>query len=474
MNNAPELETGLSPEPIKHALLTADQRKKWEDTMSMMVWTAPGFQHILYKLLNAQNNANGDHVALMSQEAGIAMTDGKNVILNPDSFFLMQLPERVFVLGHEIIHNVYGDVEMLHRCVNSGKVPMNDGTSVPFNNDTMQRAMDARINALLIESRIGKAPKVGPALKGWLDGMGAQTKAGGAFQTGSPFGHFDDTVKGHESVLDIYKKYYEEDFPDGDGEGQGKGNNPGGFDTLAKPGKSTGQNPQQAAQDRNPGQWAVEIAAAQTIEQARSQGKMAAALQRMFKQILEPEVPWVDHIETLINRACGGGGYDWNIPNPWLGNTDNDDEQYFAPSDTGHGAGWIVMWGDTSGSRSDAEIASNMAELAGIMEAVNPQRMTILWCDAEIDYVDEIIDPSDLANIQARGTAGGGGTSMQPVLDWIAEQPDTPELFIGFTDGYVSFPDRELPYPTIWASSTDKAYPFGQVVRVNKIQRGQP
>ena len=444
--SAQENTEGAGQTSLTHLDLTHEQMKKWEDTMSMMVWTAPGFQHILYKLLNAQNNAGGKHVAIMSEDCPIAMTDGKNIIVNPKHYFDdFSLPERVFVMGHEIVHNVYGDVELLHRCVSTGQVPMNDGGTKPFDNNTMQKAMDARINALLLESRIGKAPKVG---------------------------HFDKDVKGADSVLDIYKKYYEDQFPDGEG-GNEQGNNPGGFDSLMAPGAATGQNPQQAAQQRNPQQWAVEIAAAQTIEQARSQGKMAGALKRMFQQILEPEVPWLDHIETLINRATGGGGYDWTQPNIWLGGTASGD-QYFCPNETGRGAGWIVIWGDTSGSRSDQELTSNMAELAGIMEDVNPQRLTVIWCDADIDYIDELDDPSDLGRVQARGVAGGGGTSYEPVLEWIRSQPDQPELFIGFTDGHVSFPDREHEFPTIWASSTDQPYPFGQVVRVNKIPRRQP
>lgn len=436
VSDAPEEGTGK----VKERVLTATEKKQWGDTMSMMVWTAPGFQHILYKLLNAQNGG-GEHVAVMATDVPYAATDGKNVIVNPDTFFKeFSLPERVYVLGHEIIHNVFGDVELLHRCSVSGKVPMNDGTSKPFHNHIMQRAMDVRINALLNESKIGRAPKEG---------------------------HFDKEITSANSVLDIYGKYYEDEAPDESGKGQGPGGNPGGFDTLQKPGASTGQNPQQAAAQRNPQQWAVEIAAAQTIEQARSQGKMAASLKRMFKQLLEPEVPWIDHIETLINRVCGDGGYDWTTPDPWMAV-----HEFFSPSPTGHGAGWIVIWGDTSGSRSDQELASNMAELGGIMEAVNPQRLTVLWCDADIDYIDELTDPMDLAKVQARGAGGGGGTSYQPVLDWIKKNGEgDPDLFIGFTDGYVTFPKREHAFPTIWASSTDHVYPFGQVVRVNKIAR---
>lgn len=413
--------------------LTPQQKEKWESTCSMMVWTCPGFAHLWYKLLN---NHNGDYTAVMTKQVPIAATDAKNILINPDKFFDYSLPERTFIMGHEIVHNVYGDVELLHRCHNAGIVPMNDGSkSLPFREDIMQKAMDLRINALLIKSKIGKPPKEG---------------------------HFDPKMTGEESVLDVYKKVYEEECPDGD-DGQGPGGNPGGFDNVMKPGQSTGQNPQSAAQQRNPQQWQVEIAAAQIIEAQKSQGKMAGALKRMFEKLLEPEVDWKQHIQTLINRITGSGGWNWKQPDEWW-----TPHEFFSPRRSGKGAGWIVIWGDTSGSRGNDEIASNMAELAGILEDVNPARLTVLWCDAQIDFIDEIKDPADLAHIQARGVSGGGGTSQEPVFDWIAQQPDQPDLYIGFTDGFVDFPPTAPKYPVIWASSTDKAYPFGQVVRVNK------
>lgn len=422
---------------VTHVDIDAENARKWGDTMSMMVWTAAGFQHLLYKLLNAQNNTASKHVAIMSKDVPVAATDSKNIIVNPDTFFKYELAERVFIVAHEIVHNVFGDVELLARCRRSGTVPMNDGTTRPFDNETMQRAMDARINALLKSSKIGKIPK---------DGID------------------DPNVASTDSVLDVYEKYYKKKHGD-EGQEPDPNSPPSGFDQLMQPGSATGQQPGQAK--RNPSQWAAEIATAQMIEAMKSQGKMAGALQRMFQQILEPEVPWTDHIETLINRQVGDGGYDWTIPDPWMAV-----HEFFSPTPTGHGAGWIVIWGDTSGSRGDDELASNMAELAGIMESVNPQRLTVIWCDADINNIDELQDPADLGVIQARGTGGGGGTDYKPVRDWIRKNGEgDPDLFIGFTDGYVSFPKREPSYPVIWASSTDHKYPFGQVVRVNKIAR---
>lgn len=422
--------------------LTPEQEQQWADTMSFMAWVAPGFRHLWYKLLD---NNNGKYVGVMNNTVvDKAATDGRNILFNPDWYFKLPLAERAFVATHEILHNVYQDVPLIQRCRESGQVPTNDGRSLPFDEHTMQRAMDLRINALLIASKIGKAPQEG---------------------------FFDDKLTGNESVLDVYASEYKEkpkndEKGDGDGDGgQEPGSNPGGFDGVLPPGTSTGQTPQEAQAATNPQQLAVELAVARTLEQMKQQGKMPAALQRMFEELLEPEVPWLDHIQTLINRTTGSGGWDWQRPDEWFIGRD-----IYQPHRTGRGAGWIVIWGDTSGSRDDKELASNMAELHAIMEDVRPQRLTVLWCDAKIDYIDEIEDPADLEHIRARGTKGGGGTSMQPVFDWIDENMETPDLFIGFTDGYVSFP-REPKFPVIWASSTDKDYPYGEKVRVNKVPR---
>lgn len=406
--------------------LTPEQAEKWASTMSMMGWVAPGFQHLLYKLLN---NHNGRYSAVITRDVPVAATDAKNVLINPDEFFGYTLPERAFIVGHEVLHNVFGDVELLHRCTTAGRVPMNDGSHLPFRNQTMQKAMDYRNNAILKSSNIGRLP---------ADGL------------------IDEHVTGTENILDIYRKVYEDE---GEDQADNQGGAGGGFDQLLPPGNSTGQSPQQ--HQRNNQQWQVEIAAAQAIEQARSQGRMAAGLKRLFDQLMEPEVDWREHIKTLINRIGGSGGWNWKQPDEWWSAHD-----FFQPRKTGKGAGWIVIWGDTSGSRSDTELASTIAELQGMMEDVNPARLTMIWCDAEIadGAVQEITDMGDLSKLNP---IGGGGTSVKPVYDWMNDQMDTPDLFIGFTDGYVSFPTPPR-CPIIWAMSTDVKAPYGDHVRVLK------
>ena len=412
--------------------LTPKQTAAWQDTMSLMAWTCPGFRHLFYKLLT---NNNGQYGAVPTKGVPVAATDARNILINPDTFFAMSLKERVFVMGHEIVHNVYGDVEFLKRCAKATTVPMEDGTTLPFVEDYMQRAMDFRINALLQESNIGTPPK-GVLLD-------------------------PEIAKANDGVCGVYKKVYEDQENNGGQKTGGKG-----FDWVLAPGTSNGTG----NQPRNPQQWGVELAAAQVLESMKSQGRGSAALQRMFDQMLNPTVPWTDHIQGIFNRKVGSGSYDFR-----RGERRWKSYDLHIPSKSGNGAGWCVVWGDTSGSIGNDELAKYLAELTSIVEDCMPSRLTVIWCDAEIKRIDEVEEASDLDKIRYDGAPGGGGTEVDPVFAWIAEHTEMPEVFIGFTDGYVTFPDQAPPIPVIiWAMTTSEDAPWGDVVRINPEQPLQP
>lgn len=426
-NNQPAPTNEPEPEitEIKPTKLTPKQKADWEQTMTLFQWTCPGFTHLFYKLLS---NNDGGYAAVMSTDVPIAATDAKAIIINPEPFFAMGLKQRVFALGHEVTHNVYGDVEFLHRCQAAGTVPMHDGTTLPFRNNTMQKAMDFRINALLRDSNIGE-----PIPGIYLD---------------------DEIATANDSVIDAYKKVWDDEENNGGAKTGGKS-----FDMILAPGASTGKSPS----PRNQAQWAVEVQAAQTLEALKSQGKGMGALKKMFDQVLNPVVPWTEHIRGIFNRKVGSGSFNWKRPNRRLIIHD-----IYAPSRSGNGAGWIVCWGDTSGS-CIAEVNKFLPELTSIMEDCQPKRLTIVWCDDGVQRVDELKEPMDLAQVQGDGAPGGGGTSVDPVFEWIDENGnfETPEVFIGFTDGYVTFPDVPPAIPNIiWAMTTDVVAPWGETVKL--------
>jgi predicted metal-dependent peptidase len=418
-------------EKITPTGLTPQQNNQWQDTMSLMAWNCPGFRHLFYKLLS---NNDGQYGAVPSRSVPFAATDAKNIIINPDTFFKFNLRERVFVLGHEVVHNVYGDVEWLKRCSASGTVPMDDGTTLPFRNETMQKAMDYRINALLRDSKIGTPPS-GVCLD-------------------------DEIATAQDSAVSAYKKVYEDEESGGSKTGKHQS-----FDIVLKPGVSNG-----SSTPRNGQQWAVEVAAAQTLEAMKSQGKGNGALDRFFNKVLNPVVPWTDHIRGIFNRKVGTGSYNWKRPD-----RRHIVRDVYYPSRSGNGAGWIVCWGDTSGSIGEDEMCRYLAELSGIIDDCQPTRITIVWCDDGIGVrddgsptIDEVEEACDLEAIKYGGVKGGGGTDCTPVFDWINEQTEVPEVFIGFTDGYVSYPTDVPPIPVmIWAMTTEQDAPYGDTVRIN-------
>lgn len=412
--------------------LTPDQKGKWEDTCAMFVWVCPGFRHLMYKLLS---NNSGSYVALMTRDVPVAATDGKNILINPDTFLGLPLRQRVFVLAHEVIHNVYDDPALIKRVSNAGALHYADGTILPFDNNTLQKAMDYRINAALVASRVGELP------------------------TGKWAGCHDTTIAvSTDGVYDIYRKIYE----DNQGQGQGPGQGPSGFDIVMMPGTSTGQDPNSPGVQKNPQVWATEMAVAQAIEKMHSQGLLSADLQRMFDMYLKPQVPWTDHIEGFFARRVGSGSYSWRKPDRRLIIQD-----IYAPGRSGFGVNWVCVWGDTSGSITPTELNTYFAELSGLIEDLRPKRVTVFWCDSQIKHTDDIEDMSDLHTINARGVGGGGGTDCRPVFQAIEDMSyEAPDAFVGLTDGMASFPSEPPRYPCVWAVTTDTAIPFGDVVRI--------
>ena len=429
---------------FKNVPLLPEHKKKWSDTMALMAWMAPGFRHLWYRLLH---NHDGEYTALMTPECpgGVACTDGKNVIVNPDTYFEYSMNERVFIAAHEVMHNVYDDPGLLWRMRNETHITTTDGKTFPYTSETMQKAMDYRINALLVDSRIGAMP---------ADAL------------------YDPKIAAaKEGVFDIYGKVYKQDQnggPSEPGQKPGHGNAQGknGFDPggVQQPGISTGQQPGQAAQQRNGQQWVMEVAQAKHLEQQRSQGKTPGSLLHMFDEILDPKVLWTDHIDTICKRVMGSGSYNWKKPDRRFIGRD-----LWLPGKGGKGAGWLVIWGDTSGSISATEINRYLGEMRGMIEDAKPRRLTVIWCDAEIHHIDDITDMMDLELVKSRGVGGRGDTAIEPVFDWIAENRDgPPDMFIGMTDGEFSFPAKPN-YPIVWASVADtkRGFPYGEVVPIN-------
>lgn len=419
--------------------LTPAQSKAWDMTRTALAWHCPGFIHIFYTMCD---NAGQKEVALFTRDVPIAATDGKNLLLNPDTFFKYSNNERIFICCHEIMHCVWDHCGQMHKFMRTGKITYQDGTTLPYDQATMNIATDLVINDMLIEA------KVGTFNKDWL--------------------HDTSVAVATDSAIDAYAKVYKANPP---GKAQGnKGPCNGGksFDQHLAPGYSTGQNADQAVAQRDDVEWKTNVAAATEAEKAansRKQGSVAGCFERFLGEILTPKVTWKEHIHALMARTLGNGSWNFQAPDEQLMVRD-----IYAPSRSGFGCGTVVVGCDSSGSVV-GEIDMWLGEVSGILEDCKPRQIILIWCDAKVQRIDECEEAGDLNVIRTKGAPGGGGTSFVPVFEEIEKMGLKPEALVYLTDGCGTFPKEKPNYPVIWGNiyppMKDK-YPFGDVVEVPK------
>jgi len=312
--------------------LTPTQESLWEQTRCRLLWVCPAFTHILYEMMNS---AGSEYFALFTKDVPIAATDGENLLLNPDTFFKYTLDERVFICAHEILHCILNHCVAMHSYASRGKILYQDGSSLPYDAATANVAMDLVINDCLIESRVGKFNP------DWL--------------------HDTKVATAKDSWIDTYKKVFKQG--NGGGQGQGQGQKGARFDQHLAPGTSQGKDPTSAAAQRSDAAW--QRAAAGAAAAAKAQGKLPAGLERLFTEVLEPQVDWREHIRALFSRKVGSGSYDWRRADRRLISRATD--PIYAPARSGFGCGTVVIGCDTSGSIGPRELDMFFAEMAGIL-----------------------------------------------------------------------------------------------------------
>ena len=405
--------------------VTPQQARAWTETRAAMLWEASAFSHILYTMMADEDGGT----AYFTKDVPIAATDGARLVINPDTFFKdYTLKERVFIVAHEIMHCVYDHMRQISTCKKRNKVVFPDGSSLPYEHDFMNIAMDYVINDLLRESNIGTMPK---------DAM-----------------HDPKLATQADSAFEAYRKVYKKK------DGESKGDEKQSFDQHLEPGDAPGNSGGNDA--RNDTEWKQAVTAAANA--ARAQGKLPAALERAFGELLSPSVTWSEHIEAFFARKVGSGSSNWRNPDRRLIVRD-----IYAPGRSGHGAGTVVVAVDTSGSIAADPTVIDMffAELTGILEDVNPERCIALWCDAKVHRADELEDVSDLAELRAKPVPGWGGTSFVPVFEWIEDNNIACDALVYLTDGYGQSPTAAPSYPVLWgALFKDVKYPFGEVVDI--------
>jgi predicted metal-dependent peptidase len=202
-------------------------------------------------------------------------------------------------------------------------------------------------------------------------------------------------------------------------------------------------------------QWQQRMAGA--AQQAMQAGKLAGELRRMIDHLLQPQLPWRMLLARYMS-ALARDDYSYSRPSRREGD-------FIMPSLRSQGLELVVAV-DTSGSIKDSEMEEFIDEVDALKGQVRA-RVTLLPCDAKLcEGAPWVFEPWEQFH-RPEGVKGGGGTSFDPVFDWVQQSGCRPDLLVYFTDADGAFPKIEPPYPVIWLVKGKTKVPWGQRIQLN-------
>lgn len=194
-------------------------------------------------------------------------------------------------------------------------------------------------------------------------------------------------------------------------------------------------------------------------------GKMGSGGMRDISELLEPTKDWKELLREFVTSTCAGKDFStWRKPNRRYVGMD-----MLMPSGIAEAVGEIVLAIDTSGSIGQRELSSFLGEVKGICDQVKPSKVRVLYWDTAVAreevYLQDELD--DL--VKSTKPAGGGGTMVECVCDYLAEKEIKPECVVVLTDGYLGGSWGKWTVPVLWCIQNNKrtTAPMGVTVHIN-------
>jgi predicted metal-dependent peptidase len=260
--------------------------------------------------------------------------------------------------------------------------------------------------------------------------------------SGKQIGLLDSKFRGMDSqqVFDVL----EEDPPEDDEGGEGEG---GGMDEHDWEGA-------QEMSDDEERQLVNDIDEA--IRQgALTAGKMGSGGNRAIDSLLQPEIDWREVLREFITQTCRGSEYStYARPN----------RRYMAsgmylPSGVSEKVDELVIAIDTSGSIGQSELTKFLSEIKGVIDVVNPSAIRLLYWDTKV-CGDEVYGVNGMpvdSLVQSTKPAGGGGTDITCVHEYIQKNQISAQAVIVFTDGYLGGRWGTWSIPLLWCIADNKS-----------------
>ncbi len=188
------------------------------------------------------------------------------------------------------------------------------------------------------------------------------------------------------------------------------------------------------------------IVRARTQAQMRGKnlkGEIPDEILRILDELLNPKLPWPVILQKFLDQRV-------HEEYSWARRNRRYPSDTYMPSLHSYGLGHLTFAIDTSGSIDDEELQEMLSEIKGVQQVFNPEYMTIIDCDAKIHQVYTVDQTTDILSLKFHG---GGGTSFQPVLDYVSEHPT--QALIYFTDLHGESTLDPVNYPVLWICNSD-------------------
>ena len=264
-------------------------------------------------------------------------------------------------------------------------------------------------------------------------------------------GLFDEQYRSMDTAQVFHKIY--DSLPEGD-DGSGVG------DSLDDHGWEEAE--QLSEEEKGDLEREVEEAIRQGVLVA---GKLGSGGARDLEALLKPQIDWRDVLREFISTTCAGNDFStWSRPNRKFISTG-----VYMPSGISQSVGELVVAVDTSASIGQRELTTFLSEIKSVCDNVRPDRIRLLYWDTKV-CADETYNLTETDTlVQSTKPAGGGGTDVSCVSEYMAEHKINPQAVIVFTDGYV-FDWGTWTCPILWAIyDFERAKPdCGKVVHIAK------
>ena len=408
--------------------------RQWEQTKLGLFMSSQGPNGLLASLLCALEFRWTDSIPT----AAVSLS---TLYFNPTFFFALDVPTRVTVLAHELLHLAF-----MHHIRMGNRHPK-----------VWNIAGDYVINNFLHECGfVFNTPHLyDPKYKGWLtedvyDDLMNQVQQS---QVNKLSLKVCNGGQGGSQTVQVSVGNGQDEEDD---QGEGSAGTEGDLVMKDKDpsGKQVdGTDPSQQASYNAAGlQIAVQ---AQTAQQMSNQpGKMPGEIALMLNKLLNPKLPWDVLLQNYFEEKSE---YEFSYARPHRRYTDP-----ILPSANKQTGLEHILWGfDISGSVSDDQIHACNTELASVKDRFNPETITWALFDTKVRDVIVIEKDDDYPEIEIHGR---GGTDLVDLFRLAKEL--NPSVLCVLTDLWVDIPP-DPGMPVLWVildNEHAKEPPYGRVI----------